>query len=46
MSFLDSDLEHAKELKKRKKEKDKDFNKLINKKDLNDFEMDELFCEE
>jgi len=29
--------------KERKKIKDKDFGKLINKKDLNSFEMDELF---
>jgi len=27
----------------RKKLKDKDFAKLVNKKDLNDFELDELF---
>lgn len=27
----------------RKKMKDKDFGKLINKRDLSDFEMDELF---
>jgi len=27
----------------RKKMKDKDFGKLINKKELSDFEMDELF---
>lgn len=27
----------------RKKMKDKDFGKLINKKDLSDFELDELF---
>lgn len=29
--------------KERKKIKDKDFGKLINKKDLNSFELDELF---
>ncbi len=46
MSFSDNDLEQAEELKKSKKEKDKDFNKVINKKKLNKFEMDEMFCEE
>lgn len=43
MGFSDDDLEQAEELKKSKKEKEKDFNKMINKKKLNDFEMDELF---
>ena len=46
MDFSDNDLEQAEELRKSKKEKKKDFNKMINKKDLNNFEMDELFCEE
>lgn len=46
MGLLDNDLEQAEELKKSKKERDKDFNKVINKKKLNDFEMDEMFCEE
>tara|TARA_Y100000310_G_C20691671_1_gene822682 strand:- start:3519 stop:3665 length:147 start_codon:yes stop_codon:yes gene_type:complete len=37
----ESEAENLKEA--RKKMKDKDFGKLINKKDLSDFEMDELF---
>ncbi len=43
--MFDDDSELMKELKQ-KKEKDKDFNKIINKKKLNKFEMDEVFCEE
>ena len=35
------DLESMRD--ERKKMKDKDFGKLINKKDLSDFELDELF---
>ena len=44
--FLDEDMEQIETMRQeRKKMKDKDFAKLINKKDLSDFEMDELFCE-
>ncbi|MCH8003178.1 MAG: hypothetical protein IH934_00975 [Nanoarchaeota archaeon] len=42
--FFDEDhieIENMRE--ERKKMKDKDFSKLINKKDLSDFELDELF---
>jgi hypothetical protein len=42
--FFDEDnieLENMRE--QRKKMRDKEFGKLINKKDLSDFEMDELF---
>jgi len=42
--FFDEDnieIENMRE--ERKKMRDKDFFKLINKKDLSDFEMDELF---
>ena len=42
--FFDEDrieLESMRE--ERKKLKDKDFGKLINKKDISDFELDELF---
>ncbi len=47
MGLVDDDLEHAKMLKEHQKsKKDKDFNKMINKKDLASFEMDELFMEE
>ena len=47
MAILDNDLELAKEMRiERKRQKEKDFSKLINKKDLNRFEMDELFLEE
>ena len=42
--FFDEDMEQIEEMRnERKKMKDKDFAKLINKKDLSDFEMDEMF---
>ena len=42
--FLDEDMERIEEMRsERKKMKGKDFAKLINKKDLSDFEMDEMF---
>jgi hypothetical protein len=45
--MIDVDMEMAKELKERKKQqKERDFYKQINKKDLNGFELDELFGEE
>ena len=44
--FFDEDMEQIEAMRsERKKMKDKDFSKLINKKDLSDFEMDEMFCE-
>ncbi len=45
--MIDDDLEMARELKeKRKQLKSKDFYKQINRRDLNGFELDELFVEE
>ena len=42
--FLDEDMEQIETMRdSRKKMKDKDFAKLINKKDISDFEMDEMF---
>ena len=42
--FLDEDMEQIENMREsRKKMKDKDFAKLINKKELSDFEMDEMF---
>ena len=42
--FFDEDMEQIEVMRsERKKMKDKDFEKLINKKDLSEFEMDELF---
>jgi len=42
--FFDEDqIEVEKMREERKKLNDKDFGKLINKKDLSDFELDELF---
>ena len=42
--FFDEEMEKIEEMRsERKKMKDKDFAKLINKKDLSDFEMDEMF---
>ncbi len=42
--FLDEDMEQIEVMREgRKKMKDKDFAKLINKKELSDFEMDEMF---
>jgi len=42
--FFDEDQIEVESMREqRKKLKDKDFAKLINKKDLNDFELDELF---
>ena len=39
--FLDEDMEQIETMRdSRKKMKDKDFAKLINKKDISDFEMD------
>lgn len=45
--IFDDDIEMAKELKEKKKQlKAKDFYKQINKRDLNGFELDELFLDE
>lgn len=42
--FFDEDMEQIEVMRtERKKMKDKDFAKLINKRDLSDFEMDEMF---
>jgi len=42
--FLDADMEQIENMREsRKKLKDEDFAKLINKKDLSDFELDEMF---
>ena len=42
--FLDEDMEQIEVMREsRKKMKEKDFAKLINKKDISDFEMDEMF---
>ena len=42
--FFDEDMEQIEVMRsERKKMKDKDFAKLINKKELSDFEMDEMF---
>ncbi len=41
--FLDEESEIENLRDARKKMKSKDFEKLINKKDLTDFELDELF---
>ena len=41
--FFDEESEMENLRDARKKMKDKDFGKLINKKDLSEFEMDELF---
>ncbi len=42
--FLDEDSKQIELMRNsRKKMNEKDFAKLINKKDLSDFEMDELF---
>lgn len=44
--MIDDDLEHAKMLREHSKlKKDRDFSKMINKKELGSFEMDELFVE-
>ena len=44
--FLDEDMEQIESMRQsRKKMKEKDFAKLINKRDLSEFEMDEIFCE-
>ncbi|HLC61535.1 MAG: hypothetical protein AABX32_03905 [Nanoarchaeota archaeon] len=44
--FLDEDMEQIESMRdSRKKMKEKDFAKLLNKKDLSTFEMDEIFCE-
>ena len=44
--FLDEDMEQIETMRTaRKKLKDKDFAKLINKRDLSGFEMDEIFVE-
>ncbi|HLC65894.1 MAG TPA: hypothetical protein VJI46_07270 [Candidatus Nanoarchaeia archaeon] len=46
MALMDDDLEHAKMLKEHSKiKKDRDFSKMINKKALGSYEMDELFVE-
>ena len=41
--YDDDQMEIESMRSERKKMKDKDFAKLINKKDMSDFEMDELF---
>ena len=42
--FFDEDMERIEEMRnERKKMKDRDFAKLINKRDISDFEMDEMF---
>ena len=42
--FFDENMEQIEVMRsERKKMKDKDFAKLINKKELSDFEMDEMF---
>jgi len=42
--FFDEDMGQIEEMRtERKKLKEKDFAKLINKKDLSGFEMDEMF---
>ncbi len=42
--FFDEDMEQIEVMRSaRRKMKDKDFAKLINKRDLSDFEMDEMF---
>ena len=42
--FFDEDQVDVENMREeRKKMNDKDFGKLINKKDLSDFELDELF---
>ena len=42
--FYDKDMEKLEDMREsRKKLKDKDFAKLINKRDLSEFEMDEIF---
>ena len=44
--FLDEDMEQIETMRSaRKKLKEKDFAKLINKRDLSEFEMDEIFAE-
>ena len=44
--LLDEGMEQIEVMRNaRKKMKDKDFAKLINKKELSDFEMDEMFCD-
>ena len=42
--FLDEDMEQIETMRaSRKKISEKDFGKLINKRELSEFEMDELF---
>ena len=42
--FFDEDMEQIESMREeRKKMKDRDFAKLINKKELSEFEMDEMF---
>jgi len=42
--FFDEDMEQIENMREaRRKLKDKDFAKLINKRDLSEFEMDEIF---
>ena len=44
--FLDEDMEQIENMRSaRKKMKEKDFAKLINKRDLSEFEMDEIFAD-
>ena len=44
--MLDDDMEFAKNLRIRKNQKKSDFEKLVNKKELTGFELDELFNDE
>ena len=42
--FLDEDMDQIENMRSaRKKMKEKDFAKLLNKRDLSEFEMDEIF---
>lgn len=43
MAVLDDDMEFAKELRIKRNQKKTDFEKMLNKKDLTDFELNELF---
>ncbi|MBS3098067.1 hypothetical protein J4209_04710 [Candidatus Woesearchaeota archaeon] len=46
MVILDDDMEFAKDLRIKRNQKKTDFQKLLNKKDLTGFELDELFNDE
>ena len=46
MEEFDQDLTYARRLKRKKQEaKERDFSKLLNKKDLNSIEMDQMFLD-